>query len=183
MRQHVINQLLSEGLMGGWAPRAGERAGYKCEYCDKDMLASTTALHEIGHVLGIGTVVFDNSGFVQDLNGDVHFNGPRAIAAFDDAGGRNYTGKKVPLEEDSAHWRFSVLRGELMGAGNSLSAITIQDLADLGYSVDVTQADPHTLPRAAAKVLASERTCGAGHRREPIHVVDPQGRVVGTLHR
>ena len=42
MRQHVINQLLSEGLMGGWAPRAGERAGYKCEYCDKDMLASTT---------------------------------------------------------------------------------------------------------------------------------------------
>lgn len=61
--------------------------------------------------------------------------------------------------------------------------ITIQALADLGYGVDVSQADPYTLPRAAAKVLASERTCGTGQQREPIYVVDPQGRVVRTLHR
>lgn len=40
MRQHVIDQLRREGLAGGWAPEVGERAGYKCEYCDKDMLAS-----------------------------------------------------------------------------------------------------------------------------------------------
>lgn len=40
MRQHVINQLRNEGLADGWAPEVGERAGYKCEYCDKDMLAS-----------------------------------------------------------------------------------------------------------------------------------------------
>ena len=43
MRQHVIDQLQREGLAGGWAPKAGERAGYKCEYCDKDMLASPDA--------------------------------------------------------------------------------------------------------------------------------------------
>lgn len=40
MRQHVIDQLREEGLMGGPSPEIGERAGYKCEYCDKDLLAS-----------------------------------------------------------------------------------------------------------------------------------------------
>ena len=40
MRQHVIALLRAAGLMGGLAPEIGERAGYKCEYCDKDMLAS-----------------------------------------------------------------------------------------------------------------------------------------------
>ena len=40
MRQHVIDQLWEEELMGGPSPEIGERAGYKCEYCDKDLLAS-----------------------------------------------------------------------------------------------------------------------------------------------
>ena len=161
-----------------------------------DFLA--TALHEIGHVLGIGTAGFKEGGFLQDPNGDPHFNGPLAIAAFNAAGGRNYTGKKVPLEEDWGHWRQSVLAGELMDpSGGTLSAITIQALADLGYSVDVSQADPYTLPSAAAKVvaagstpddrlpgrLAPQRTCGTGQQREPIYVIDPQGRIVRTLHR
>ena len=169
-------------------------------FSDGNNVSFSTALHEIGHVLGIGTRGFEESGFVQKSPGDVHFNGPRAIAAFNDAGGRNYTGKKVPLEEDGAHWRASVLRGELMEStsdGRSVSAITIQALADVGYSVDVTQADPYTLPRArAAKVAAlpgdrlmgrlapqPEWSCGVGTARQPIHVVDEQGRIIRTLHR
>ena len=77
-----------------------------------------------------------------------------------------------------------------------MSAITIQALADLGWAVDVTQADPYTLPRAAAKVAAlpGDRlmghlapqpawSCGVGQARQPIHVVDEQGRIVRTLHR
>ena len=158
----------------------------------------STAMHEIGHVLGIGTGPWYNNGFVQESPGDVHFNGPRAIAAFNAAGGRNYTGKKVPLDENGWHWRASVFKGELMraeGSGAALSAITIQSLADIGYSVDVTQADPYTLPSAAAKVvaagstpddrlpgrLAPQWTCGTGQHQEPIYVVDPQGRIVRTL--
>ena len=63
-----------------------------------------TGLHEMGHVLGFGTV-WDELGFYQNPpDGDRHFNGPLAIAAFDDAGGWDYKGKKVPLN-DSAHWR------------------------------------------------------------------------------
>lgn len=54
---------------------------------------------------------------------------------------------------------------------------------------------PYTLPSATAKVVAasstpddrlpgrltSKRTCGVGQQREPIHVVDPQGRIIRTL--
>ena len=117
-----------------------------------------TGLHEIGHVLGFGTI-WDNLGFRQnnspdDLGADTHFNGPLAIAAFNDAGGRNYTGAKVPVEKmDGSHWRYSVFPSELMrpGGGGALSAITVQSLADLGYDVDVTQADAYTLPGTALK--------------------------------
>ena len=116
-------------------------------------------LHEIGHVLGFGSI-WNEFDFLQDFsrddpNADAHFNGPRAIAAFDDAGGKDYTGAKVPVEKkDGSHWRRSVLGDEVMGGGGPLSAITVQSLADLGYGVDVTQADAHTLPGAAAKASA-----------------------------
>ena len=191
---------------GGWAsPRVLRETSHLSVvgcmgFNDGYNVSVSIALHEIGHVLGIGTRPWDNNGFVQKSPNDVHFNGPRAIAAFNDAGGRNYTGKKVPLEEDWGHWRKSVLSGELMGPSSGwgwVSAITIQALADIGYSVDVTQADSYTLPRAAAKVvaagstpddrlpgrLAPQRACGVGQQREPIYVVDPQGRIVRTLHR
>ena len=46
--------------------------------------------------------------------------------------------------------------------GPALSAITVQSFADLGYGVDVTQADPYTLPlpgaasgKASAKIAAA----------------------------
>ena len=111
-----------------------------------------TGLHEIGHVLGFGTI-WDDLNLLQEPSADAHFNGPLAIAAFDDAGGRDYTGMKVPVHMDGWHWRNSVFPlGELMrpSGGDRLSAITVQSLADLGYGVDVTQADAYTLPGANA---------------------------------
>ena len=154
-----------------------------------------TALHEIAHVLGFGSI-WRRLGFYQNpSNGDTHFNGPLAIAAFDEAGGRDYSGAKVPVS--APHWRSRVFGQELMVAGGDLSAITIQSLADLGYVVDVTQADPYTLPgtRASSKIAAALPSipdpditqtdtytqCGFGLRREPIYVVDPQGRVIRTI--
>ena len=219
-----------------------------------------TGLHEVGHVLGFGTV-WEDLGLIRDFsrndsNADTHFNGPLAIAAFNGAGGRNYPGKKVPVEKmDGSHWRGDVVQwGELMlpWGGGALSAITVQSLADLGYGVDVTQADPYALPGAAGKASAKiaaampsipgvdvayphgqrriarglpllpgddrlrghlesaewmggrgfdlrndhlmERgrtgphsqtvpklSCGVDPRREPIYVVDPQGRIIRTL--
>ena len=175
-----------------------------------------TPLHEIGHVLGFGTL-WEEFGLRQDLsysdwNADTHFNGPRAIAAFDDAGGRDYRGKKVPVERrDGVHWRFGVLNGEIMtparAGEEALSAITVQSLADLGYGVDVTRADPYNTREpydylsgttASAKISAAlsstptlsnvhalptlpQLSCGVGEQREPIYVVDEQGYIIRTL--
>ncbi len=121
-----------------------------------------TGLHEIGHVLGFASEVWSEFGFYQNPpNGDNHFNGPLATAAFDDAGGRDYEGAKVPLQTGESHWRLPVLDGELMApyGGGTLSAITLQSLADLGYGVDISQADAYTLPganagKAVAKITA-----------------------------
>ena len=147
------------------------------------------ALHEVGHVLGFGTT-WDDNGLLQESswdvpNGDPHFNGPLAIAAFDEAGGHAYTGAKVPVagflpngEHDNSHWREAVFgdQVEVMTArgGGALSAITLQSLADLGYSVDLSQADAYTLsaPRAAKSVADQDRQpfCDVSGLPEPVYV-------------
>ena len=174
-----------------------------------------TGSHEVGHALGFGQIwghlSFRQDHSRDDPNADTHFNGPLAIAAFDDAGGRDYPGAKVPLQKmDGSHWRIPVLNGELMGprGGLALSAITVQSLADLGYGVDVTQADPYTLPgavaaqssamqsvampplsgddRSSGRLASPTQTepklwCGFDEEREPIYVVDRQGSIVRTI--
>ena len=121
------------------------------------------ALHEMGHALGFGTDPWTAHDLLKnpsrgiDPAPDTHFSGAKAIAAFNAAGGSSYTGAKVPVENASSnassrdsHWRGSVMQSELMTPGgfapNPLSAITIQAMADIGYTVDVTQADAYTLP-------------------------------------
>ena len=113
-------------------------------------------LHEIGHVLGFGTI-WDDLGLLHAPHGDTHFTGSLATAAFNGAGGNNYHGAKVPVASDGYHWRSGVFQEEIMSsATHPISAITIQSLADLGYGVDVGQADAYTLPlaRAGAKIAA-----------------------------
>ena len=127
-------------------------------------------LHELGHTLGFGIGPWDDHNLLRnpslDVNGDpivptpdTYFSGANAIAAFNAAGGSSYTGAKVPVENtrggsgsQDSHWRESVLDNELMtprvgeAVSHPLSAITIQSMADIGYVVDVTQADAYTLP-------------------------------------
>ena len=135
----------------------------------------TIGLHEIGHVLGIGAH-WDRSGMLRGLNADTHFAGPQAIAAFDRAGGTNYQGAKVPTEQDGAHWRSSVLVGELMlpSSGVFLSAITLGTLSDLGYSVDLSAADPYVLPppTTAKPVADAVPFCSLKGLPAPVYVDD-----------
>ncbi len=154
-----------------------------------------TALHEIGHVLGIG--YWHTAG--RDT--DPYFPGPLAVAAFDAAGGENYAGGKVPVENRDAlfgvsarrvHWRRSVMPDDVMaiGRGTLLTAITVQALADLGHEVDVGRADPYTLPMAvqgdAARVAADAEIAAAelfadDVIRGAVAVVDRNGRVVRII--
>ena len=117
---------------------------------------SRTAVHELAHALGFTSSMAGWRRFLQRADdGHWHFGGPLAIAAFKEAGGSGYAGPGVPLREDDAsHWGGPVV-GELMGFQRDsrkrpLSAITVQALADVGYSVDVTQADEYALPGPAA---------------------------------
>lgn len=159
-------------------------------------------LHEMGHVLGIG-LLWNHFGLLRNPaseteSPDTHFIGPLAIEAFEEAGGTDYEGGKVPVENSggegtrNGHWRETVLVTELMtgyvtggtSVPSPLSAITIQSLADLGYVVDVTAADPYRLPDAeAARALKSTRRIPYGDDiwRGPIVVVDRDGRIVRVI--
>lgn len=154
--------------------------------------------HEMGHVLGIGSI-WSDFGFLADpsLEGglDPHFTGPLALTQFDNLGGGPYTGAKVPVENQGgqgtadAHWRETVFGSELMtgfiGAGsNPLSAVTIASLADLGYSVDMSKADAFTLGpfirRAPSGVLRQLRN---DIRFRPTGVIGPRGTPVRPYRR
>jgi hypothetical protein len=170
------------------------------EALEQEGSLSAVILHEMGHVLGFGTL-WDGLGLLVDPSepdpepplADTHFTGADAIAAFDEAGGADYTGAKVPVMNVggagtvNSHWRDGVFDPEIMtgflNAGpNPLSAITIASLADLGYTVDLSQADPFTLE-------PSFRTPGARRGRplvndiirDPIRRVDLNGRIVGVI--
>ncbi len=155
------------------------------------------ALHEIAHVVGIGVGSGWDSSIVNpsgsNPDADTHFPGTRAVAAFNAAGGTAYSGGKVPVENgrDDSHWRGSVMDGELMnprfslGESHPLSAITIQALADLGYSVDVGRAQPYTLP---SPDIAPDIVAGAPPidlrddvYRGPVIQVDADGNVVRVV--
>ena len=170
---------------------------------DGDLVALT--LHEMGHVLGVGTlwpdfdILLVDPSLPSNPGADTHFTGAAAIAAFDAAGGTAYTGAKVPVENllglgsADSHWRESVLRDELMtpalqsGVANPLSAITTESLVDLGYIVDSSGADsftgafsaPARLTAPGGRIINLENDTYRG----PVQVVDQSGSVTRTIPR
>jgi len=160
-------------------------------------------VHEMGHVLGIGTL-WSLFGLLNDptspspaVINDTWFSGTAATAAFNAVGGTGYTGGAiVPLENDNVifeegslngHWRESVFSNELMtpaiGFGaNPLSVVSTESLADLGYAVSSSGADPFTLSFSLVEsepslVIRLDDDIWQG----PIQIVDEQGRVTGTI--
>jgi hypothetical protein len=120
--------------------------------------------HEMAHLLGFGTV-WDLDGLLRDTTtSDPWFSGPDAQVAFRKAL-PSFTDKIVPVEAGGgsgttlSHWRESVMTNELMTGflnrgPNPLSAVTIESMADLGYSVNVGAADPWPTPGSGAGVAA-----------------------------
>lgn len=157
--------------------------------------------HEMGHVLGYGTIWGSNGLLVNpsgagsgcDSTQDPHFIGPQGLAAFDQIGGANYVASaKVPVENKGGsgtcdgHWRESVFRNELMTGflnigSNPLSLETVASMGDLGYLVTYSAADPYVL--AAPPVIGRSQVIMVGNdvRQAPIRVVDPAGRVIETI--
>ncbi|MDE0355939.1 MAG: Ig-like domain-containing protein, partial [Deltaproteobacteria bacterium] len=159
------------------------------EMIDEDALVPVV-FHEMGHALG-----FPGYWFYHDLvdtldADDPHFEGELAIEAFDDAGGDDYDGEKVPIQlRRYGHWRESVFGDEIMSPFIDLendeapvSAITLQSFADVGYKVDVSRADDYELPdtqdrRSTGRVFDLSNDVVWG----PVIVLDTDGRVVRVI--
>ncbi len=163
-------------------------------------------IHEIGHVLGFGTLwgplrfnFLRNPSLVLGRGVDTHFDGPLAVGAFGTIGGDAYTGgAPVPVENElgergtrDSHWRQSVFQNELMtgflsAQTNPMSEVTIASMADLGYEVNYEAADPYVL-RFGPHLWDDPQEHGHLHMgddiyRGPIHVMDlATGKIVRTL--
>jgi hypothetical protein len=170
------------------------------ETLEAEGFLSNVILHEMGHVLGFGTLWEDEHLLVDPAEGsppnpsaDPHFIGSQALASFDNVGGTTYVGAKVPVENSGGpgtadgHWRESVFDRELMtgfiGSGSSpLSVVTLASLADQGYSVDFTKADVYTLGMALQAFDRGRTLKLTGDiLRKPIRKVDKRGRVTGLV--
>jgi len=131
-------------------------------------LLFSVVLHEMGHVLGIGTI-WEDLGLLSGAGtSNPIFTGANATAAYNQIFGTSARG--VPVESTGgsgtadSHWRESILTNELMTGwvnGTStlpLSRITIGSLADIGYTVSYAAADAFT-PSSSA-LTAARQTSG-----------------------
>ena len=140
-------------------------------YFDSEDLASLESsglidvviLHEMGHVLGIGSQ-WSSKGLITGRGtNDPYSSGVNTLAQFALIGGSTYAGRPVPIENlggsgtADVHWRESVFHSELMtgylnSGNNPMSRVTVGSLADIGYTVRYAAADTYTL---AASLVAN----------------------------
>ncbi|MGP4003479.1 leishmanolysin-related zinc metalloendopeptidase [Streptomyces sp. 8N706] len=147
--------------------------------------------HEMGHVLGIGTL-WERKGLLKDpRSSNPHFVGG---AAMEEHGQLLGVPRPVPVPVENtggpgtadAHWREAVLRDELMSGfigapGNPLSRLTAASLGDLGYQVDLDAAEPYALPdllelAQAGELVAHTAPTGTGMVLPVIPVVLPSAQ-------
>ncbi|MGH7579097.1 MAG: hypothetical protein ACREM9_02930 [Gemmatimonadales bacterium] len=128
-------------------------------------------IHEMGHVLGFGTLWNFGRNLLEGGAPDPRFIGPLAIAAYDDLGGEG----TVPVEGDQggggtlfSHWDEATFFNELMTGflnssadANPLSDLSVASMGDLGYVVNLGTGDRYRLPRdtgppSLASIVASQ---------------------------
>lgn len=143
---------------GAFLPAKGvmrfDKADLEAMEADGTLLDVIT--HEMGHVLGIGTLWTTFNLLSGAGTENPTFEGMGAKSEFATLVGEvepvsvpvaNFGG---PGTQDS-HWREAVFLNELMtpfisGPDNPLSRMTAASLGDLGYQVDLDGAEPYTLP-------------------------------------
>lgn len=120
-------------------------------------------IHEMGHVLGIGTI-WRRLGLLQGAGTtNPIFTGRNAMREFADLLGTSIS-TAVPVANTGGpgtrggHWRESVFGHELMTGFldvgvNPISRLTIAALKDMGYQVNFNAADPYILPSALELAL------------------------------
>ncbi|MEZ0313150.1 MAG: leishmanolysin-related zinc metalloendopeptidase [Myxococcota bacterium] len=154
------------------------------EFLESNNVLEGTILHEMGHVVGIGSLWAINGLVISPSIGspgaNTRFTGDDAAQAFVDIGGTGFTGT-VPVENNGvagsadAHWRESIFSNELMSPAISgmepslpMSAVTVASLRDIGgYEINDLAADTFAIVQALT---------AAGPQPPPLgecHVVSP----------
>lgn len=119
--------------------------------------------HEMGHVIGIGTIWAIKNLLTGANTINPHFTGTAAKKEYGALKGTGPT--PVPVENTGgpgtvdSHWRETVFKNELMSGfiaatNNPLSRLTVASLQDLGYVVDLSAAEPYSLPDLQAMAEA-----------------------------
>jgi hypothetical protein len=141
-------------------------------------------LHEIGHILGIGTL-WDHKKLITGSGGDDPvFTGQQALQSYFTLGVTSAPG--VPVENTGGagtregHWRESVFGNELMtgyisGTPNPLSALTVGSLKDLGYGTSFAGATTYALGTTARGVSEPLDLRGREIVRGPKYKIDRNG--------
>jgi hypothetical protein len=175
------------GQAGADALRSGSRLPYHgiMQFDTADLASMerngtliSVVMHEMGHVLGIGTI-WSSLGLLSGAGtSNPTFRGTQATAAYNQIFGTSASG--VPVENTGgsgtrdAHWRESIFGSELMtgwvgpGASLPLSRVTVASLADIGYTVNYAMAGTFVptstmltrARQASASSLASSRWFG-----------------------
>ncbi|MEX0670337.1 MAG: Calx-beta domain-containing protein [Pirellulales bacterium] len=114
-------------------------------------------LHEMGHVLGIGTLWAFKSLIINENTSDPQYVGTNGLREYRLLAGTP-AAAGVPVENTGGqgtaggHWRDSVFETELMtgyaerpGVAMPISRMTVGSLEDLGYTVNYAAADPYGL--------------------------------------
>lgn len=127
-------------------------------------------IHEMGHVLGIGTIWSGRGLLTGAGTANPRFTGSQATAAYNAIFGRSDSSVPVegvpsPSGSRDSHWRESVFGPELMSpfisfndASSPISRVTVASLADLSYQVNMNAADRFTPPSTANGFLAAGDT-------------------------
>ncbi|HXG69154.1 MAG TPA: leishmanolysin-related zinc metalloendopeptidase [Gemmatimonadaceae bacterium] len=146
------------------------------ETLTNDGRVESVVLHEMLHVIGLGTV-WENKGLLIGVDTTpTRFTGPKATAACVELGGLPACNGSVPVEDcvgldprncgrgsRNGHWLEAVFDTELMTpfieARDILtpySKMSIQSLADIGYTVNAFAADPYGVPNPSARTIRAE---------------------------
>ncbi|OQD43204.1 hypothetical protein BUL40_05030 [Croceivirga radicis] len=138
-------------------------------FLDQIDLFEEVIVHEMGHVLGVGTLW--NAGDRELLQGTLeepYFAGRKANVFWNAEGGLN----ELPIENVGGpgtafgHWRESVLNNELMTGflnlgENPLSRITAGSMKDLGYGA-ASVGESYDLPKGTEGVDPNTLTAEGG---------------------
>ncbi|RCR69575.1 peptidase [Larkinella punicea] len=158
------------------------------ENMEKNGSLTHVITHEMGHVLGIGTI-WTKKGLLKGA-GTTNPTFTGALAMFEYGQLKGTGPAPVPVENQhgpgtqDSHWREPIFRNELMTGfidmgNNPLSRVTVGSLKDMGYVVDMNAAEAYTLPNLlqlaeSGELIAAEDSLELGTMLSIIPTVLPE---------